>query len=173
MRRAFLAIALLVTSSPWAPSQSEKNKSPQSVTSTADAKAIWAGITVANLEVSKNWYEAKLGFKLAKNMDLPEHKLRIAFLELNGFTLELIEFQQSVSLATIQNRIPELKDRDHLQGFAKLGFRITDVDALAAALKASGVKLRMEPTNDREFHDRFLLVEDPDGNTLQFFQDLR
>lgn len=85
------------------------------MTSTADAKAIWAGITVANLEVSKNWYEAKLGFKLAKNMDLPEHKLRIAFLELNGFTLELIEFQQSVSLATIQNRIPELKDRDHLQ----------------------------------------------------------
>lgn len=106
-------------------------------------------------------------------MDLPEHKLRIAFLERNGFTLELIEFQQSVSLATIQNRIPELKDRDHLQRFAKLGFRITDVDALAAALKASGVKLRMEPTNDREFHDRFLLVEDPDGHTLQFFQDLR
>ena len=173
MNRTFLGIALLIAVFPWAHSQSERNKSPQPVTSTADAKAIWAGITVSNLEVSRKWYEEKLGFKLAKSMDLPEHNLRLAFLELNGFTLELIEFQQSVSLATVQNRIPELKDRDHLQGFVKLGFRITDVDALAATLKASRVKLRMQPTNDREFHDRFLLVEDPDGNTLQFFQELR
>jgi hypothetical protein len=47
------------------------------------------------------------------------------------------------------------------------------VDALASALKGGGVKLRMEPTNDPQFHDRFLLVEDPDGNTLQFFQQLK
>jgi catechol 2,3-dioxygenase-like lactoylglutathione lyase family enzyme len=143
------------------------------VVSTADAKAIWAGITVANLEVSRKWYEEKLGFKLVRNLDLPEHKLRIAFLELNGFTLELIAFQQSVSLSTIQSRLPELKDRDHLQGFVKLGFRIPNVGMLASALKANGVKLRMEPTNDPEFHDRFLLAEDPDSNTLQFFQEMR
>ena len=120
----------------------------------------------------RNGYEEKLGFRRTKTLDLPEHKLRIAFLELNGFTLELIQFQQSVSLADIRHSIPELKDRDHLQGFVKLGFRIPDVDALAASLKASGVKLRMEPTDDPQFHDRFLLVDDPEGNTLQFFQHL-
>lgn len=172
MARIFLVIPLLIFVV-LCDAQSEKNKSFQPVKSTADARAIWAGITVSNLDLSRKWYEEKLGFRLARNMDLPEHKLRIVFLELNGFTLELIEFQQSVSTATIKSRVPELKDRDHLQGFVKVGFRIANVDGLASELKAGGVKLRMEPTNDPEFHDRFLLVEDPDGNTLQFFHELR
>ena len=54
----------------------------------------------------------------------------------------------------------------------RLGFLISNVDALAAVLKARGIKLRMEPTDDREFHDCFFLVQYPDGNTLQFFQEL-
>jgi hypothetical protein len=32
--------------------------------------------------------------------------------------------------------------------------------------------LRMEPTNDRPFGTRFLLLEDNAGNPLQFFQPL-
>ncbi len=128
---------------------------------------------MANLDVSRKWYEEKLGFRLTKKQEAPQHRLRIAFLELNGFTLELIEFQDSVSSATVRNSVPELRDRDHLQGFVKLGFRIKDVDALASSLQKKGVRLRMEPVDDREFHDRFLLVEDPDGNTIQFFQKLK
>ena len=172
MKQTFLAIVVLVIGWLYVNAESGKGKSAPPVASTAGAKAIWAGITVSNLDASRKWYEEKLGFKLAKSMELPEHKLRIAFLNLNGFTLELIEFQETLSIATIKNRIPEFKDRDHLQGFVKLGFRVANVDALASALKANGAKLRMEPTNDREFHDRFFLVEDPDGNTLQFFQEL-
>lgn len=139
---------------------------------TADAKAVWSGIGVADLDISKKWYQEKLGFHPTKTIEFAQNGLRIAFLDLNGFTLELIEFKESVSMAAVKKRIPDLKDRDHLQGFLKLGFRISNVDALAAELKHSGVKLRMEPTNDRESKDRFLLVEDPDGNTLQFFQTL-
>ncbi len=140
---------------------------------TASAKPVWAAIGVANLDVSRKWYQENLGFHQTRTIDSAQHKLRIAFLDLNGFTLELIEFKESVSIAAVKKRIPELTDRDHLQGFVKLGFRIANVDALAAALERSGIKLRMEPTDDREFNDRFLLVEDPDGNTLQFFQELR
>ena len=150
----------------------QRSHSLRSASPTAEATAVWAGIVVARLDVSTAWYRDKLGFKLARSMDLPAYKVRIAFLELNGFTLELVEFQSSVSFETVKARIAELEDRDHLQGFAKLGFRIPDVDALASALKAGGVKLRMEPTDERELHDRFFLVEDPDGNTLQFFQRL-
>lgn len=153
--------------------QAQSNGGAKASGSTVNAKAIWAGIVVSNLDLSSKWYEEKLGFHVTKKMDLPEHKLRIAFLGLNGFTLELIDFQDSVAIATVRKRVPELKDRDHLQGFAKVGFEILDVDALASELKRGGVKLRMEPTNDREFHDRFILVEDPDGNTLQFFQKLK
>ena len=59
-----------------------------------------------------------------------------------------------------------------MQGYAKLGFMIRDVDKLAAELKRQGVPLRMEPTDDPPFGVRFLLVEDNSGNLLQFFQRL-
>jgi methylmalonyl-CoA/ethylmalonyl-CoA epimerase len=142
------------------------------VMATAEARPVWVGVSAGDAEASAKWYQEKLGFHFTRKMDLPEHKLRIVFLELNGFTLELVEFRGSISFQTVQSRIPELKDRDHLRGFQKVGFQVKDVDALAAELKRNGVKLLMEPTDDREFHDRFLMLTDPDGNVLQFFQKM-
>ena len=140
---------------------------------TAGAKPYWAGIVVPNADESAKWYQENLQFKLERKMDLPEHKLKIVFLELNGFNLELVELQGSLSFAMVQKQVPALKDRDHLQGFAKLGFLIENIDALASDLKRRGVKLRMEPTDDPPFGTRFLLVEDNAGNLLQFFQKLK
>lgn len=140
---------------------------------TADARPYWAGISVSDADASARWYEEKLHFGLTKKMDLPQHKLRIVFLELNGFTLELVEFKDSVSFDTARKRIPELKDRDKLRGFVKLGFLVGNVDVLAGELKRAGVKLRIELTEDRAFGNKFFLVEDPDGNVLQFFQTLK
>lgn len=139
---------------------------------TATARASWCAISVRDAEATARWYQEKLHFTLKKRMVLPEHHLRILFLELNDFTLEIIQFDDSVPFAEVQKRFPGLKDRDKLQGFLKLGFIVEDVDALAAELKRGGVKLRMEPTVDRDFNDKFILVEDNAGNTLQFFQPL-
>lgn len=141
--------------------------------STEDARPYWAGIVVPNADATAKWYQDNLQFKFARKMDLPEHKLKIVFLELNGFNLELVELQDSVSFAAVQKQMPALKGRDQLQGFVKLGFMVKDVDALAVDLKRKGVKLRMEPTDDPPFGTRFLLVEDNAGNLLQFFQRLK
>jgi methylmalonyl-CoA/ethylmalonyl-CoA epimerase len=137
---------------------------------TADAKPYWAAISVADVDASARWYQDKLHFTVTRRMELPEHQLRIAFLDLAGFTLELVEFRDSVSLATVQARIPEVTARDKLQGFLKLGFLVEDVDRLAAELERSGVSLLMEPTDDKPPGLRFFLVEDNAGNVLQFFQ---
>src|SRR5262249_1800396 len=42
-----------------------------------------------------------------------------------------------------------IKNREHLQGFLKIGFAVSDVDALAAELKHLGAKLISEPRNDK------------------------
>ncbi|HEU4732738.1 MAG TPA: VOC family protein [Kofleriaceae bacterium] len=137
---------------------------------TADAKPYWAAISVPDVDASARWYQDKLHFTVTRRMDLPEHQLRIVFLDLAGFTLELLELRDSVSLATVQARIPEVTAREKLQGFQKLGFLVGDVDRLAAELKRSGVTLRMEPTDEKPPGLRFFLVEDNAGNVLQFFQ---
>lgn len=152
---------------------SAQTAAPASRAATYDAKPYWAGIVVADADASAAWYEVNLHFTITKEMNLPEHRLRIVFLDFNGFTLELIESKDSVSVKDVKNHIPALKDRDKLQGFIKLGFLVHDVDVLAAELKRKGVKLAMEPTDDPPFGTKFFLVEDNDGNVLQFFQFLK
>jgi len=146
---------------------------PVSRRTTFEAKPYWAGIAVADVDASAAWYAANLYFTITKRLNLPEHKLRIVFLDLDGFTLELIESKSSVSFEEVKRHMPALQDRDKLQGFTKLGFLVHDVDALALELKRKGVRLAMEPTNDPSFGTRFLLVSDNDGNMLQFFQQLK
>lgn len=139
----------------------------------ADLRPYWVALSVPNAEATANWYSENLAFTVTRRMSLPEHGLRIVFLEANGFHLELIESQDIVSFAAIRERLPQAKSRDRVQGYVKLGFMLEDVDALAAALKKKGIALRMEPTDDPAFGVRFFLVEDNAGNLLQFFQPLK
>ena len=169
MSSRWLAVALVLGCGSPSRTPAPSTPTPVATSPTAGAVASWAAITVTALDRSVAWYRDHLGFKPGRTIDAPKYQVRIAFLELGGFTLELIEFQQAVTPATLKARIPELEDRDHLVGFVKLGFRVADVDVLARSLEAAGITLRMKPTDDPELHDRFILVEDPDGNTLQFF----
>lgn len=79
----------------------------------------------------------------------PSHgKRRFALLQNGDFSLELLEMAGSH---------PRASD-DKTRGFFKIAFRVADVDALAAALRAKGVRITHGPYN-----------EDPEGNALQFF----
>lgn len=73
---------------------------------------------------------------------------------------------------TVRKRVPEIKDRDNLNGFLKIGFLVSHVDGLAAELKRRGTTFVSEPSDDRAFGVRQFLVEDNAGNLLQFFQTL-
>ena len=73
----------------------------------------------------------------------------------------------------MRKRVPEIKERDNLHGFFKMGFLVSNVDGLAAELKRRGAMLLSEPSDDRAFGVRQLLVEDNAGNVLKFFQTLK
>jgi catechol 2,3-dioxygenase-like lactoylglutathione lyase family enzyme len=141
--------------------------------SPTDARPFWIGLSVPDAEASASWYQEKLHFTVKKRLVLPEHQLRIVFLEVNGYTIELVESKAATSFETVHKRIPQVKERDNLNGFFKVGFLVRDVDALAAELKRTGVKLISEPSDDRAFGVRHFLVEDNAGNTLQFFATLK
>jgi catechol 2,3-dioxygenase-like lactoylglutathione lyase family enzyme len=144
---------------------------PASGEATADARPYWIGLSVPDAEASAIWYREKLHFTIKKRLVLPEH-LRIVFLELNGYTIELVESRTATSFETVRKRIPEIRGRDNLHGFFKCGFLVSNVDALAADVKSAGVKLVSGPSDDRAFGVRQFLVEDNAGNVLQFFSTL-
>jgi hypothetical protein len=93
----------------------------------ATARPYLVSLSVANLDTSVRWYRDMLGFRETRRLNLPDSSLRIGFLELNGFRLELIEFKDSVSSAAIRSKFPAVDDQAKVQGFCKLAFAVTNV----------------------------------------------
>jgi catechol 2,3-dioxygenase-like lactoylglutathione lyase family enzyme len=126
-------------------------------------------ISVANIDETVKWYQDNLGFAVKEKKDFPQHSLRIAFLALNDFEIELVEDKKSVSLVAIQKHLPEADDETKIQGFVKLAFTVEDVEALASRLKSKGVRFQMEMTkSNRKEGVKFFIVRDNNGNWLQF-----
>jgi catechol 2,3-dioxygenase-like lactoylglutathione lyase family enzyme len=127
-------------------------------------------ISVGDLDAAMNWYETNLGFMLREKKDFPQHGLRIAFLELNGFELELVEDKTSISLVAIQKHLPEADDEAKIQGLVKLAFTVDDLAALNSKLKANGVKFQIDLSkSNRQEGVRYIVVRDSDGNWIQLF----
>jgi methylmalonyl-CoA/ethylmalonyl-CoA epimerase len=143
---------------------------PGSKSPLATAHPYLMSLSVANLDLSVRWYCEMLGFRETRRLNLPDSSLRISFLELNGFRLELIEFKNSVSLAAIQSKFPAVDDRAKVQGFGKVAFAVTSVRDAAALLKRKEVKFVREVTQEKDTGETWFIVEDVDGNWLQFFE---
>jgi catechol 2,3-dioxygenase-like lactoylglutathione lyase family enzyme len=126
-------------------------------------------LSVPNVDEAINWYRNNLGFVVKEKKDFPQYSLRIAFLELNGFEIELVEDKKSVSLAAIHKYLPEADDGTKIQGFVKLAFTVGDVAALASRLKSKGVRFQIDITkSNRKEGTEFFIVRDNNGNWLQF-----
>lgn len=129
------------------------------------------GLSVAGIDESVKWYEEKLGFRVVKRMELPKYDLRIAFLEANGFRIELFENRKSFSA---NKYIPDYEEMSGLlQGISKFGFLVDDIEAVAKALKSRGVQFEVELREDKEFALKFFIISDNNGNLIQYFQKLK
>lgn len=165
----WLLIMLLTVAIPRTRAQVVAASSP----TLGDARPYWVGLSVPDAEASASWYREHLHFTVKKRLILPDRQLKIVFLELNGYSIELVENKNATSFDTVRKRVPEIKDRDNLHGVFKIGFLVGNVDGLAVELKRRGTRLVSEPSDDRAFGVRQFLVEDNAGNVLQFFQALK
>ena len=127
------------------------------------------GITVKNIEHASHWYEENLGFKAYKKMDFPEYdSLKIRFLRQGDFEIELIEKRTSFSIKSLRPNYSF--SNEPLEGFSKIAFRVDDLRQMYEKLKRHGVKEILGITHDKEFDVDFFMVEDIDGNILQFIE---
>jgi catechol 2,3-dioxygenase-like lactoylglutathione lyase family enzyme len=128
------------------------------------------GITVSNLERSIDFYMNTLGMKLERQFEvqgpgiativgLPGAHLRIAFVYLGDFRLELIEYAapQGGKLDMATNNV----------GSAHVAFTTDDVDKTYEELKGKGVRFKGAPTRSRPDRPRVAYLLDPDGYTVE------
>ncbi len=124
-------------------------------------------VLTPDIDRSETWYRTNLGFETRKRMESDDHSVLIRILELNGFSLELVQTKDSVPARDVA---PELSDRTLLQGLVKLSFETGEIEAATARLKRNGVRLRMDVSSNEASRDKFNLFYVGDGNLLQLIQ---
>jgi catechol 2,3-dioxygenase-like lactoylglutathione lyase family enzyme len=126
--------------------------------------------TVSNLDRSLEFYQNVIGMDFERRFEVqgpgvstivgfPDAHLKIAFVSLGPFRLELIEYASPpgalVDMAT--NNV----------GSAHIAFSTADVDRAYEELKAKGVRFKGAPTRTRPDRPRVAYFLDPDGYTLE------
>lgn len=129
-----------------------------------------AAISVSELNKISDWYQNVLGFQLSRRIDFDNYGVHIHILEHNGFGLELIEKQGAKSK---KERLPDLEDNTLLHGFTKIAFFVEDIDVLADQLEEKNVKVIFGVADDLEDKSSWMMIEDPDGNVIQFFAEMK
>lgn len=127
-------------------------------------------LIVADLDASVAWYTRHLGFRVERRVESAEAGVRVAFLDLDGFTLELISKRGSVSLKALEKAS---KPPRPVRGYLKLGFLARDLGRWAHRFEAAGIALKVPITLDKPTGTRYFLVEDNEGNCLQFFEKVK
>ena len=124
-------------------------------------------ISVLDLEASVRWYSQKLNFQEVQRKEYPEFKTLLAFLELNGYRVELIE--DGNSKPGIQREDPPAHTASH--SISQFSFSTTDLGSVKSELLRRDVPITWEFEN-AELGVKFLFIRDPDGNLIQYIQTL-
>ncbi|MEW6196753.1 MAG: VOC family protein [Bacteroidota bacterium] len=128
-------------------------------------------IQVSNIDSSEAWYKNNLGFVIKDKKEFPDYGLKISILESNGFELELVENKKSISRSELIKNYPK---ESEVQGFAKLTFKVDNIDAADSHLKKTGVKylFNLQKSNiPGKEHQMWLMVSDTDGNWIQLVSE--
>lgn len=126
----------------------------------------FVGLSVADLDASVRWYQDTLGLRLAEKIQAPDGSARVAILRGEGLVMELLQHRQSVP---VKKLAPDLAGAYLVQGIFKVGFHVWDLDGVVARLRKRGVRFVTDVVDDQAHGQRFVLVEDNGGNTLQIF----
>lgn len=124
-------------------------------------------IIVSDIDTSIAWYKDHLGFALLNRTDLPDLGFRQANLESGKTLLELIELNSARTAAELLADHPR---GTRVGGFFKFGFSVADFDGWLSYLKKSNVSFRGDVVKDPNTGKRMIILLDPDGNRIQFFE---
>jgi catechol 2,3-dioxygenase-like lactoylglutathione lyase family enzyme len=132
-----------------------------------EIRPYFSAIFVSNIDSSIAWYNKILGTSLRDRTDTPERGVIQASLFNRDMLVELIQLTSSIGADSILKNYPP---RTTIRGFVKMGFIVTDINALWNRLKNEKIKFEGRMVTDRVSNKKTFLVKDPDDNLIQFFE---
>jgi catechol 2,3-dioxygenase-like lactoylglutathione lyase family enzyme len=132
-----------------------------------DPEGSFIAIIVSKMDVSISWYQDVLGFKRTSYVDVPERGFKQANLSRGMMDIELIELNVAITQDAALTNHPTAT---RIQGLFKVGFQVNDFDGWLLHLTNSKVEFGGSVVTDSESGKRMLIIKDPDGNRIQFFE---
>ncbi|MGE0438853.1 MAG: VOC family protein [Gemmatimonadales bacterium] len=137
----------------------------------------FVALSVPDLPASLEWYRAAFGLQVVFEGAAPDSSTRVVLLAGAGVRVELVWHRQARSLADWAGAPTP---PDLVYGPAKIGFFVADLDRTIAVLRARKATVEgtwltrpghVAPTDT--LWTRNILVRDPAGNYVQFFERRR
>ena len=126
----------------------------------------FSAVIVNNVDSSTAWYKLVFDLKINNRINDTERGFRVMILESSTFLLELIE---NKSWPEQKKLLADKPEGTRIQGFFKTGFKVPDMDACIKRL--ADLKIIPEKIyTDSKTKKRNFLINDPDGNLVQFFE---
>ncbi|MEL6194860.1 MAG: VOC family protein [Bacteroidota bacterium] len=132
-----------------------------------DLQFRFISLIVKDVSSSVEWYTKVMGFSLEKEFVNEERGLKIANLSKGEHGIELIEISSSVSP---EDAIPNFSKKLRIHGIFKVGFGVKDFDTWIEKFHDKNVEFQGEVVQDPVNGSRMVVVLDPDGNRIQFFE---
>jgi len=126
-------------------------------------------ISVFDLEETVQWYQEKLNFQLTRKFEVPELATQGAFLELNGFHLEV--FVRDKSTPMPDSRRDPAEDL-LVHGLKHWAFIVDDLDAVSEELRRRGVEFVWEPNKFDPLNWKYCFIKDNNGIVIELVQAL-
>ncbi len=126
----------------------------------------FSAVIVHNIDSSTLWYQSVFDLKFRNRINDTARGFRVVIMESSTFLLELIENKSFLQQKKIVADKPE---GTRIERFFKIGFNVPDMDSCLKHL--AGLKIIPERIyKDSDTKKRNFLIEDPDGNLVQFFE---
>lgn len=134
----------------------------------ASLQAAHMMLRVPNFEETMQWYKDKFGFKEVLRWEEPSLPgVGLAYLELNGFRLEILGGGEPQPQKAIANPA-DVPAHTRFEGYHHLCFRTNDVDATLAELNRRGVPTFAAAYDYPPIQRRLAFVLDNNGNAMEF-----
>jgi hypothetical protein len=123
-------------------------------------------VIVKAIDSSAAWYQSVFEMKVINRINDSLREIRVVIMEAKKFLLELIENKSWPDQKKLLSREPV---GARIQGFFKMGFKTPDIDICLKHL--AGLRIIPEKIyTDTKTKKRNFLINDPDGNLIQFFE---
>jgi catechol 2,3-dioxygenase-like lactoylglutathione lyase family enzyme len=130
-------------------------------------QSYFSAIIVKDIKTSSDWYKKVLDLELVNMIDLPERGIKQANLKSPNSWIELIELQDAIDQTKL---LKEAGPKAKITGFFKIGFKMEDFDAFVSFIKDHKLETLGEIVTDETTGLRMVILKDPDGNRVQFFE---